>query len=100
MGKELARLGLLTKIDKAALAGYCTAWEHYVEASTKLQTKGTLALVVKAPSGYPIQSPYLAIANQALKQLRAFLVEFGMTPAARTRVQVAERQDADDDLLD
>ena len=32
-------------------------------------------------SAYPMQNPYLAIANTAIKQMKAFLVEFGMTPS-------------------
>jgi phage terminase small subunit len=40
-----------------------------------------------------MQSPFLAVANKALEQMRAFLNEFGMTPASRTRVH-AERPSA------
>jgi P27 family predicted phage terminase small subunit len=81
--KELLLLGLLTNLDRAALAAYCQAWSRWVDAETKLQQFGT---VIKAPSGYPIQSPYVTIANQAAKQMREFLVEFGLTPSSRTRV--------------
>ena len=35
----------------------------------------------------------LAVANKAMEQTRSFLVEFGMTPASRTRVH-AERSSA------
>ena len=42
--------------------------------------------VIKAPSGFPVQSPFLAIANKAHEQMVKLLTEFGMTPAARTRV--------------
>ena len=36
----------------------------------------------------PMQSPYLAIANKAMEQMRAMLTEFGMSPSSRTRVHV------------
>ena len=83
MGKELAVLGLLTTIDRAALALYCQAWGRWVEAEDALRKYGTM---VKSPNGFPMQSPYLAMANKAMEQLRALLTEFGMSPSSRTRV--------------
>ena len=43
--------------------------------------------MVKSPNGFPIQSPYLAVANKAMEQMRAMLTEFGMSPSSRTRVR-------------
>lgn len=50
--------------------------------------------VVKSPSGYPIQSPYLAIANKAHEQMTKLLAEFGMTPSSRSRCMVAKPDDS------
>lgn len=99
MGQKLIEHRLVTELDGPALAGYCTAWAIYVAASAKLRRNGGISLTVKAPSGYPMVSPYLAIVNQALKQMRAFLTEFGLTPSSRSRVQAAEPDDEGDDLL-
>ncbi len=100
MGRQLVIHGLVTVLDKPALAAYCTAWAIYVEASGKLQKRGAIALTTTSPNGYPMQSPYIAIVNQALKQMRAFLVEFGMTPSSRGRVQSADpHAEEGDDLL-
>jgi P27 family predicted phage terminase small subunit len=67
-----------------------------VHANRQIQEFGPL---VKAPSGYPMQSPFLAIANKAFDQMRAMLTEFGMTPSSRTKVRV-ERPDAGDPMDD
>ncbi len=83
--RELSAIGLVSKIDMAALAVYAVAWSRWVEAEQKLKRFG---VIIKSPSGYPIQSPYLAVANQAVKQMTSMLTEFGMTPASRTRVSV------------
>jgi P27 family predicted phage terminase small subunit len=80
---ELEAAGLLAQVDRAALAAYCVAWGRWVDAEAKVAELGT---VIKAPSGYPIQSPYLAIANKAMEQMKVFLVEFGMTPSSRARI--------------
>lgn len=50
-------------------------------------------VVLKAPSGFPVQSPYLAIANRAMEQLRQLLSEFGMSPASRARVQALPHEE-------
>jgi P27 family predicted phage terminase small subunit len=93
--KLLVELGLLTHVDRAALAMYCEAWGRWVEAEHALQEYG---LIVKSPSGYPMQSPYLAVANRAMDQVRLLLGEFGMSPASRTRVQALEP--AEDDAFE
>ena len=62
VGKDLQRLGLLSNIDRAGLAAYCEAWAQWLEAISAVQLSGA---VVKAPSGYPILNPHLAVANQA-----------------------------------
>jgi len=80
---DLAALGLLAKIDRSALALYCEAYARWIEAIEAIHKYG---VVIKSPSGYPVQSPYVAIANKAGEQVRLMLGEFGMTPAARSRV--------------
>jgi phage terminase small subunit len=43
-------------------------------------------LLIRSPNNYPIPSPYLGIANRAMRQMHGLLTEFGMTPSARSRV--------------
>lgn len=86
MAKDLAQLGLLTQIDRAALAVYCQAWGRWVEAEEALKKHGVM---VKSPSGFPMQSPYLAVANRAMQQMKEMLTEFGMSPSSRSRVHAA-----------
>ncbi|MEM8738272.1 MAG: phage terminase small subunit P27 family [Planctomycetota bacterium] len=89
--------GLLTAIDRNAIEAHCECYARWIEAETQLKKTG---LVVKAPSGYPMQSPYLAVANTAMKQMRGWLAEFGMTPAARTRITAEPpEQDAGPSVL-
>lgn len=90
---ELARLGLLSRIDRAALAMYCDHYARWLEAIAALQKYG---VVVKSPSGYPMQSPYVAIANKSGEQVRLLLGEFGMSPSSRTRVHATPEPEPDD----
>lgn len=87
----LLRYRLVTEIDTAALALYCQAYGRWKEAERKIadmREKGGDGLLVKAPSGYPIQNPYLAIANRAMEDCHKYLQQFGLSPSARTRVVV------------
>lgn len=87
IGRTLHKLGLLTEIDRPQLALYCQAWGRWVEAEDALKKHGT---IVKAPNtGWPMSSPYLAVANKAMEQMQRALSEFGMSPASRARVQAA-----------
>jgi len=49
---ELAKLNLITHLDRGALATYCGAYALWAEAMEQIQKFGTM---VKSPTGYPIQ---------------------------------------------
>lgn len=86
---QLVKLGLLSQLDRAALAMYCSAWGRWIDAERKLEEGGT---VVKSPSGYPIQNPYLAVASGAAKQMFRMLAEFGLSPSARCSLDLVPNQ--------
>src|SRR5205085_7542968 len=54
---ELCALRLLTNLDRAALAAYCGAYALWAEATAQIQKYGAM---IKSPTSFPIQSPYLA----------------------------------------
>ena len=83
ISKHLSAMGLLTTIDRAALALYCDHYGRWIEAIKALKQYG---VVIKSPNSYLMQSPYLAIANKAGENVRLLLAEFGMSPASRVRV--------------
>jgi len=90
---ELSACGLLTQIDRAALAAYCQAYGRWVAAEAAM-SKGGLGPVVMTDKGNLIQNPYLPVANRAMEQMRQFIIEFGMTPSSRSRVSIdAPKQD-------
>ena len=91
--KKLHPLGLLTGIDEVALSAYCTCFETWVFATEQIKKHG---LLIKTPNtGVPMQSPYLAISNRAMVEMRKWMVEFGMTPSSRSNVQATEQKKND-----
>jgi P27 family predicted phage terminase small subunit len=88
LSKELAELGLLTGLDRGLLAAYCQAHALWVEAVSSIGRYGTM---IKSPNGFPMQSPYVAVANKQVD----IAAEFGMTPSSRTRIRVGEKTPED-----
>lgn len=83
---ELQAMSILSRVDGAALAAYCQSYSLWVQASLKVRELG---IVVKSPNGWPMQSPYLSIANVQMEAMRKFLTEFGCTPSSRSKVKVS-----------
>ena len=82
----LHEAGVLTTIDRGALAAYAQAWCRWVESENKLKSTPTL---MKTPSGYVQRNPWLGIANKQLELMGRYMVELGMTPSARSWIKVA-----------
>jgi P27 family predicted phage terminase small subunit len=87
---ELSTLQLLTNLDRAALAAYCGAYALWAEATEAIHKFGAM---VKSPSGYPIQSPYVSIANRQTELMLRISAEFGFTPASRGRINTPKAEE-------
>lgn len=100
---KLLTLHLLAQVDMVALAMYCQAYGRWAQAERKIaeaQADGKAGVIVMSPNGYPIMSPWLIVANKAMEQCKSFLVEFGMTPSARSRIgQPSPQLDLFDDKV-
>ena len=66
---ELSASGIRAIVNRAALAAYCVAWSRWRKAELAIADTG--GEVVKSPSGFPIQNPWLSIANRAISQMHA-----------------------------
>ena len=85
VGKLLERMKIVTELDGSMLEIYAVNYSRWVEAETKVREEGLMKM---SPNGFPIQNPYLAVANRAMKEMRSILVEFGMSPSSRAKVSV------------
>jgi len=84
---ELARLGVVTLVDRAALATYCQAWARYVEAERIIAEEG---IVVEGHRGVAAKNPATTVARQAAETMLALSREFGLTPLSRSRLNLPE----------
>lgn len=98
---ELYRLGVLSNLDRAALAAYCQAYGRWADAERALakmaeRDQVTKGLMIKTTSGNAIQNPLVGSANKAMADMMRYAAEFGMTPSARSRISAEERDDPKD----
>jgi P27 family predicted phage terminase small subunit len=97
MSKTLEAIGVLTQVDASAFAGYCQAYARWKEAEEFLSKHGT---IFKTPSGYIQQVPQVSIAQTYLKIMKDFCSEFGLTPAARSRIAVSTIEGSSEDSME
>jgi P27 family predicted phage terminase small subunit len=102
---ELQRYGLISKLDRSALALYCQSWAMLVHAEEQLaramkiaeqkrveaEAKGEIweggdGSVVMTTNGNMVYSPYWVMANRAREQVDKFQANFGLSPSSRGRV--------------
>lgn len=100
IAEELSRLGLLTKIDRGALAAVCQAygrWQQAEEALAKIAARDPIfkGLMIKTSNKNLIQNPLVGAANTAQRDYVRYCAEFGMTPSARTRIDTSGQGEED-----
>lgn len=99
----LEELGLISGLDRAALALYCQAVGRLSELETAFN--GMVARLVDTgvdysdavyqasysvtPSGYAQQSVIVQLIGKHREQVNRYLMHFGLSPAARGRVQAS-----------
>lgn len=102
----LRTMGVLTPADGKALAAYCYAFDVWMQANESVKKHGVLieepimgragTLEQNIIVGHKTKkNPAVAIANEALKTMKSFLVEFGMTPSSRSKLHVEKPKPID-----
>ena len=97
VAKRLAEAGLLTWGDRALLAAYCQAYARWKQAEQELEGK---PLTFETDKGYVGKNPLLTVANEARDAMIRAAKEFGMTPVARSRLNVGGSTEKEQTLAD
>jgi P27 family predicted phage terminase small subunit len=80
----LDEMGVLTRIDGAALSVYCDAHSRWLRARAELVKHGML---VKTKAGFKL-NPAVSVINASLRTMQRCLAEFGCTPSSRSTLHV------------
>ena len=84
---------VLTVADGDALAAYCTTYARWQQAEEFIAKHG-VAYPIRDDKGqirFMQPFPQVAIARSLLQLVKTYQQEFGLTPSARTRIEVAEK---------
>jgi P27 family predicted phage terminase small subunit len=84
---ELQRLQLLKPIDGLALQMACEAYVRWREASEQLAAEG---MTYTSDTGLRKLNPLVGVVERAASEFRAWCAEFGMTPAAESKLASPE----------
>lgn len=92
----LEKIRVVTEADAKALELLCDAYSEYRACREVVKREGaTYALKTKKGEAMHRVRPEVAQGQDAWKRVRAMLAEFGLTPAARSKVTVL-KETADD----
>ncbi len=80
--RTLYGIGVLTVVDRAGLAAWCQSYAHRVEADERMRETPA---IIRTPSGYVQQSPWMSVASKQLELMGRCMAELGLTPASRLR---------------
>lgn len=91
--KMLGPIGVLTDLDRMALEPLVITYSQWREACDKASIE-----VEYTENGYPIPNPYLQIQMKLQEKLLKLLVEFGLTPSSRSRINLPEEPEEENPL--
>jgi P27 family predicted phage terminase small subunit len=95
MSVLLDRMGVLTEADAYALERGCAVYAEILRYQELVNQDGPTYETTNTQGDRSIKAnPAVAMLADADRRFKAWLVEFGLTPAARSKVHV---QNADDD---
>ena len=92
----LKDIGVFKQTDEIAFATLCQESGRYVELQKIINGKGYTTSNIRNGDK---AIPEMAMARECLKNIRALMVEFGLTPSSRSRISVSTG-DGDNDPLE
>jgi P27 family predicted phage terminase small subunit len=91
---DLVDLGVVALTDRSVLASYCEAYAEWERLSADLNRRRKDPewddVVVAAVSGGVRMHPLIAAVSTARREMLRYLIELGLTPAARSRIDTTK----------
>lgn len=89
LAKELNRVGILTEVDGDLFGAYCEAFAKFVETKELAEEAGYTYEVTNRQGETTIKRhPLVPMSMEYLKVAKSIAGEFGLTPSARTKIEV------------
>ncbi len=90
----LQRLDLLKEEDRAAVTTYCELWADTVDLRARLRTEGR---TVTTTTGGVKPNPLVGDLRATIRELRAWVVQLGLSPASEVGLGAKSINDGDDE---
>lgn len=91
--KELAAVGRISEIDRAALVQFCECWGRWREATIRLNKEGGVAAFTIDGKSGPVKNPLLTIIADCENRILRYLGEFGLFKQSTTKKKVDPFED-------
>lgn len=88
---QLEAMKLLHKIDRGLITAWSVCWAQMHDATVQIDAEG---YVTETEKGNLIQHPMVGVRNRAITQMLHLAQQFGLSPSARTRIQVGNQEAA------
>jgi len=96
----LDRMGVLTEADAMALERLCDCYAEILSLRSLVDEKGRTYETVSTAGEMVIKAnPAVPMLADADRRFKSYLVEFGLTPAARSKVQAKPNDDEKEDPM-
>lgn len=95
----LDRMGVITEADGFALERLCSCYAEILECRELITEHGAAYTTTSTAGERTLRAnPVVAMLGDADRRFRAYLLEFGLTPAARSKVHRLDGADEPDPL--
>ena len=96
--KLLSETGVLTKDTGPALEQYCSAYKLWRKALDHVEKNGIATVRTDSKGNkHIVRNPYAKEMREQAHACHKWLIEFGLTPASRTRIQITNETDTASD---
>lgn len=92
--RELDMVGVISKLERGVLAGYCILWSDLKRYS---KARDGTSPILKTSFGNIVQNPLENLVHKTAERLLRYEVELGLTPSSRNRIDV-KQTDSEDPL--
>ncbi|WP_411564813.1 phage terminase small subunit P27 family [Pseudomonas shirazensis] len=97
----LDRMGVLTEADGFALERLCDCYAEILALREIVDSQGRTYETTSTQGELVLKAnPAVAMLADVDRRFKSYLVEFGLTPAARSKVQVKQNDDEEDPLAE
>lgn len=93
LAKDMHAKGLLTTWDRETFAVFCEAVVHHRRACELVDAS---AVLVRGEKGGLVKNPALQAVRDTAATVRAFALEFGLTPSSRSGIELPAAADFED----